>query len=116
MKKFLFPILMTVLIAFAVMPFAAGTVFAGTTTDNQGITYTLDDKYHTAVVSSCDRNILPFDIVIPSKVTDNNGTEYTVTGIGNAVFKYNNGLNTVTFEENSELKTIGEHAFDGCGW
>ena len=28
MKKILFPILATVLIAFAIMPFAAGTVFA----------------------------------------------------------------------------------------
>ena len=38
----------------------------------------------------------------------------TVTTIGLEAFSYNNYMNSITFEENSSLETIGEKSFRGC--
>lgn len=104
--------------------------------DNQGLTYTLNAADHTATVANYD-NSTP-DIDIPDTVTSG-GQPYTVTAIGDSAFNpssprsnvssvfipatvrsigdsafsYCNALTTVTFAENSQLKSIGRAAFYG---
>lgn len=103
--------------------------------DNQGLTYTLNAD-HTATVANYD-NSTP-DIDIPDTVISG-GQPYTVTAIGDSAFNpssprsnvssvfipatvrsigdsafsYCNALTTVTFAENSQLKSIGRAAFYG---
>lgn len=104
--------------------------------DNQGLTYTLNAADHTATVANYD-NSTP-DIDIPDTVISG-GQPYTVTAIGDSAFNpssprsnvssvfipatvrsigdsafsYCNALTTVTFAENSQLKSIGRAAFYG---
>ena len=105
--------------------------------DNQGLTYTLHAD-HTATVDSYDDSTPDGVIDIPDTVTSD-GQPYTVTAIGysafgslstpinvssvfipatvrsigDSAFLYCNALTTVTFAENSQLKSIGRSAFYG---
>ena len=101
--------------------------------DNQGLTYTLNAD-HTATVANYDNSIPDGVIDIPDTVTKDN-IDYTVTAIGNNAFESLNVssvfipatvtsigpfafrfckfLATVTFAENSHLKSIGLGAFYG---
>lgn len=104
--------------------------------DNQGLTYTLNAADHTATVANYD-NSTP-DIDIPDTVISG-GQPYTVTAIGysafgslstpinvssvfipatvlsigDSAFIYCGALTTVTFAENSQLKSIERAAFWG---
>ena len=104
--------------------------------DNQGLTYTLNAADHTATVANYD-NSTP-DIDIPDTVISG-GQPYTVTAIGysafgslstpinvssvfipatvlsigDSAFIYCDALTTVTFAENSQLKSIERAAFWG---
>lgn len=104
--------------------------------DDQGLTYTLNAADHTATVANYD-NSTP-DIDIPDTVISG-GQPYTVTAIGysafgslstpinvssvfipatvlsigDSAFIYCDALTTVTFAENSQLKSIGSAAFWG---
>ena len=104
--------------------------------DNQGLTYTLNAADHTATVANYD-NSTP-DIDIPDTVISG-GQPYTVTAIGysafgslstpinvssvfipatvlsigDSAFIYCDALTTVTFAENSQLKSIEHAAFWG---
>lgn len=105
--------------------------------DNQGLTYTLNAD-HTATVANYDNNTPDGVIDIPDTVISG-GQPYTVTAIGDSAFgsfptptnvssvfipatvrsigdsafSYCNALTTVTFAENSQLKSIGSGAFWG---
>lgn len=105
--------------------------------DNQGLTYTLNAD-HTATVANYDNSTQDGVIDIPDTVTSG-GQSYKVTAIGDSAFKslstpinvssvfipatvrsiggsafyYCNALTTVTFAEDSQLKSIGGSAF--CG-
>lgn len=101
--------------------------------DNQGLTYTLNAD-HTATVANYDNSTPDGVIDIPDTVTKDN-IDYTVTAIGNNAFESLNVssvfipatvtsigpfafrfckfLATVTFAEDSHLKSIGLGAFYG---
>ena len=105
--------------------------------DIQGLTYTLNAD-HTATVANYDNSTQDGVIDIPDTVTSG-GQPYTVTAIGDSAFKslsplknvssvfipatvlsigshafsYCNSLTTVTFAEDSQLKSIGGSAFYG---
>ena len=105
--------------------------------DIQGLTYTLHAD-HTATVASYDNSTPDGVIDIPDTVTSG-GQPYTVTAIGDSAFGslstpinvssvfipatvlsigdsafiYCDALTTVTFAENSQLKSIGRGAFWG---
>ena len=101
--------------------------------DNQGLTYTLNAD-HTATVANYYNNTPDGVIDIPDTVTKDN-IDYTVTAIGNNAFESLNVssvfipatvtsigpfafrfckfLATVTFAEDSQLKSIGLAAFYG---
>ena len=134
MKKILLPILATVLMAFAVMPLMAGTVFADDSVIVDEVKYDLDTEHKTAVVAGGTDN-LPAEVVIPATVT-NEGEDYTVTGVKDSAFSncetltsiqipsevtsigenafYDSSIATVRFEAGSEPMTIGENAFFKC--
>ncbi len=72
--------------------------------------YYLDETYHTASVTSPpEGSSYPEIVVIPSTVSDENGTEYTVTSIYNSAF-INSAVTTVTLPES--ITTIGSYAFE----
>lgn len=106
--------------------------------DNQGLTYTLNDANKTATVANYDISTPDGVIDIPDTVISG-GQPYTVTAIGysafgslstpinvssvfipatvlsigDSAFIYCDALTTVTFAENSQLKSIGRAAFYG---
>ena len=106
--------------------------------DNQGLTYTLNAADHTATVANYDNHTPDGVIDIPDTVISG-GQPYTVTAIGysafgslstpinvssvfipatvlsigDSAFIYCDALTTVTFAENSQLKSIERAAFWG---
>ena len=106
--------------------------------DDQGLTYTLNAADHTATVASYDDSAQDGVIDIPDTVISG-GQPYTVTAIGysafgslstpinvssvfipatvlsigDSAFIYCDALTTVTFAENSQLKSIERAAFWG---
>lgn len=106
--------------------------------DNQGLTYRLNNADHTATVANYDNSTQDGVIDIPDTVTKDN-IDYTVTAIGysafgslstpinvssvfipatvlsigDSAFIYCDALTTVTFAENSQLKSIERAAFWG---
>lgn len=106
--------------------------------DDQGLTYRLNNADHTATVANYDNSTQDGVIDIPDTVISG-GQPYTVTAIGDTAFKslstpinvssvfipatvlriggsafsYCNSLTTVTFAEDSQLKSIGGSAFYG---
>lgn len=106
--------------------------------DNQGLTYTLNAADHTATVANYDDSTPDGVIDIPDTVTSGGQSykvtaigEYafnpsrkitnvssvfipaTVTSIGRFAFRCCKFLATVTFAEDSQLKSIGVSAFSG---
>lgn len=100
-----------------------------------GVKYSINDS--TVSVTGYDASTLPANLIIPNTVTNGSVTytvtsigdnafyactklssvyiPNTVTSIGNNAFNYcYNKLNSVTFEENSNLTTIGSYAFFYC--
>ncbi len=100
-----------------------------------GVKYSINDS--TVSVTGYDASTLPENLEIPNTVTNGSVTytvtsigdnafyactklssvyiPNTVTSIGNNAFNYcYNKLNSVTFEENSNLTTIGSYAFFYC--
>lgn len=106
--------------------------------DIQGLTYTLNNEDKTATVANYDNSTQDGVIDIPDTVISG-GQPYTVTAIGDSAFEslstpinvssvfipatvrsiggsafsYCNALTTVTFAEDSQLKSIGGSAFYG---
>lgn len=106
--------------------------------DDQGLTYTLNAADHTATVANYDNSTPDGVIDIPDTVISG-GQPYTVTAIGDSAFGslstpinvssvfipatvlsigdsafiYCDALTTVTFAENSQLKSIERAAFWG---
>lgn len=106
--------------------------------DDQGLTYRLNNADHTATVASYDDSAPGGVIDIPDTVTSS-GQHYTVTAIGDSAFNPSHTITnvssvfipatvtsiggfafrcckflaTVTFAEDSQLKSIGGSAFSG---
>ncbi len=125
MKKILFPILATVLIAFAIMPLAAGTVFADEgPVDCDGFRCRLDWEHNTAAICGPGGGF-PIEedgsLVIPETITyfdetntdeTYSGDNFSVTKIEDDAFKGNYDLSSVSFP--ASLTMIGSNAFFGC--
>ena len=86
----------------------------GVTTDNgniiNGIYYNFDSESKTAEVTS-NPNKYSGSVVIPEKVK-HEGTEYSVTSIGDEAFGECSGLTSITIP--NSVTTIGVYAFVGC--
>ena len=77
-----------------------------TVTEN-GMQYEYDEAIHGYVLTDCLSN--PTEIEIPGKIRGKQ-----VTRIGDKAFYGCNELTTVTFDENSNLTSIGIEAFSNC--
>ncbi len=127
MKKILFSLSLALL--------ASSSAFAavGDTFTIDGVVYTVGEN-NTVIVSDVVNKELPSVVTLTSKVTDpSTNTEYTLTEIGEDAFYWANmvsvnvpntvtkladkafyscsNLASVTFDEGSQVKTIGGYAF-----
>ncbi len=97
---------------------AAGQTFAYTYTydDAEGnpvsktLKYTVNEDGKT--VSVAKQEDVSGDVIIPETVKDGEGTEYTVTSIGNYAFSDCNALESITIP--SAVTSIGSSAFHSC--
>ena len=87
-------------------------------TSASSFTFSFDDTEHTATITRFIGS--ETEVVIPStvnKLTDTTATEgsdYTVTTIGEYAFYSCRSLTSVDFGDNSQLTSISFAAFDGC--
>ena len=87
-------------------------------TSASSFTFSFDDTEHTATITRFIGS--ETEVVIPStvnKLTDTTATEgsdYTVTTIGESAFYSCRSLTSVDFGDNSQLTSISFAAFDGC--
>ena len=76
------------------------------------ISYRPNEDNGTVEVTSNPNATYEGDVVIDSKVTDEEGNEYTVTAIGDYAFAGQIGMNSVTIPETME--SLGSAVFEGC--
>lgn len=67
---------------------------------------------NTASVIPSQNDVYQGDVTIDSKVTDDEGIEYTVNAIGDYAFAYQTGMTSVTIPETVE--SYGSAVFEGC--
>ena len=77
-----------------------------------GIRYMLDSDTKTATVLPKMEGKYPGDIIIPEKVTSNDGIEYVVTSLGASCFEDCSDLKTITIP--SSVTLLGNSCFNGC--
>ena len=112
-KKRLLPILVAVLIGFAMVPMMAASAYASDTVVTvDRVNYALNDDDMTAAVTG-HVGTLPEDITILDMV-EHEGAEYTVTRIEKEAFRQTEELESVMFMPGSKLELIGADAFLGC--
>ena len=129
-KKRLFPILVAILVVFALIPMRAQNVYAA---DAEGFMFQLNDD-GTATLSKIDSSSIRENYIIPSEVEGHTVTSIwqyafdvtgkskiksieipaTVTNIGRDAFTGCSGLNSVTIQAGSKLEVIGPEAFYSC--
>ena len=74
------------------------------------LTYTITGSNTVSVIEAGD---IDGSFTIPSTV-ENEGTTYTVTGIGDQAFNWCSGLNSITFP--STITTLGNNIFKSCSY
>ena len=127
-------ILMSLAMAFTMIPMMSQTAYAGSQVTVDGVKYALNPDNNTAEVLDWSSQISS-DVTIPAAVKVMEA-EYTVTSINAGAFNSCNNLETITipdsvmsigeqafsftglksvsFENNSKLTSIGKSAFSGC--
>ncbi len=79
----------------------------------EALEYSFNQFSKTAKITEASKSIKK--ISVPTTVKDELGVTYTVTSIGDEAFMLNYALETLIFEEDSQLKSIGNNAFYQCG-
>ena len=77
-----------------------------------GLQYKLDAETKTAELKSADGTKYSGNIVVPKKVKDNDGVEYSVTSFGSYCFERCTGLTSITIP--SSVTEIGDDCFYVC--
>ena len=77
-----------------------------------GLQYKLDAETKTAELISADGTKYSGNIVVPKKVKDNDGVEYSVTSFGSYCFERCTGLTSITIP--SSVTEIGYGCFSHC--
>ena len=102
----------------ALLPTAAFAAGGGQTFSyayqGQTLKYTVNEDGKTVSVAEQGEYAVSGEVVIPAKVKDGEGTEYSVTSIGNRAFYNCSTLTTV--EIPSSVISIGSSAFNLCDW
>lgn len=78
----------------------------------ENLHFSLDHKMKTATLLPKMKEHYSGDIILPEKVKDNNGVEYSVIALEDSCFENCNGLTSIDIP--SSVTSFGDHCFYGC--
>lgn len=78
----------------------------------ENLHFSLDHKMKTATLLPKMNEHYSGDIILPEKVKDNNGVEYSVIALEDSCFENCNGLTSIDIP--SSVTSLGDHCFSGC--
>ena len=78
----------------------------------ENLHFSLDHKMKTATLLPKMNEHYSGDIILPEKVKDNNGVEYSVIALEDSCFENCNGLTSIDIP--SSVTSLGEYCFSGC--
>lgn len=78
----------------------------------ENLHFSLDHKMKTATLLPKMNEHYSGDIILPEKVKDNNGVEYSVIALEDSCFENCNGLTSIDIP--SSVTSLGDHCFFCC--
>lgn len=78
----------------------------------ENLHFSLDHKMKTATLLPKMKEHYSGDIILPEKVKDNNGVEYSVIALEDSCFENCNGLTSIDIP--SSVTSLGDHCFNIC--
>lgn len=78
----------------------------------ENLHFSLDHKIKTATLLPKMNEHYSGDIILPEKVKDNNGVEYSVIALEDSCFENCNGLTSIDIP--SSVTSLGDHCFYNC--
>ena len=78
----------------------------------ENLHFSLDHKMKTATLLPKMNEHYSGDIILPEKVKDNNGVEYSVIALEDSCFENCNGLTSIDIP--SSVTSLGDHCFSYC--
>ena len=78
----------------------------------ENLHFSLDHKMKTATLLPKMNEHYSGDIILPEKVKDNNGVEYSVIALEDSCFEDCSGLTSINIP--SSVTSLGDHCFYGC--
>lgn len=78
----------------------------------ENLHFSLDHKMKTATLLPKMNEHYSGDIILPEKVKDNNGVEYSVIALEDSCFENCNGLTSIDIP--SSVTSLGDHCFADC--
>ena len=78
----------------------------------ENLHFSLDHKMKTATLLPKMNEHYSGDIILPEKVKDNNGVEYSVIALEDSCFENCNGLTSIDIP--SSVTSLGDHCFRYC--
>lgn len=78
----------------------------------ENLHFSLDHKMKTATLLPKMKEHYSGDIILPEKVKDNNGVEYSVIALEDSCFENCNGLTSIDIP--SSVTSLGDHCFYEC--
>lgn len=78
----------------------------------ENLHFSLDHKMKTATLLPKMNEHYSGDIILPEKVKDNNGVEYSVIALEDSCFENCNGLTSIDIP--SSVTSLGDHCFSSC--
>ena len=78
----------------------------------ENLHFSLDHKMKTATLLPKMNEHYSGDIILPEKVKDNNGVEYSVIALEDSCFENCNGLTSIDIP--SSVTSLGDHCFEYC--
>ena len=78
----------------------------------ENLHFSLDHKMKTATLLPKMNEHYSGDIILPEKVKDNNGVEYSVIALEDSCFENCNGLTSIDIP--SSVTSLGDHCFEDC--
>lgn len=78
----------------------------------ENLHFSLDHKMKTATLLPKMKEHYSGDIILPEKVKDNNGVEYSVIALEDSCFENCNGLTSIDIP--SSVTSLGDHCFKNC--
>lgn len=80
----------------------------------ENLHFSLDHKMKTATLLPKMNEHYSGDIILPEKVKDNNGVEYSVIALEDSCFENCNGLTSIDIP--SSVTSLGDYCFYNCNF